>query len=38
VPIVQGSFFLDPARYLQQGIALLTALCAGRSEEGNHDA
>ncbi len=33
VPIVQGSFFLDPARYLQQGIAQLTALCSQPRDE-----
>lgn len=38
VPIVQGSFFLDPSRYLQQGIDLLTALCSGRGEEGGDNA
>jgi hypothetical protein len=38
VPMVQGSFFLDPARYLQQGIDLVTALCAPRPEEVGVDA
>jgi hypothetical protein len=32
VPIVQGSCFLDPARYLQQGIDLLAALCEAGSD------
>ncbi len=37
VPIVQGSCFLDPGRYLQQGIDLLTALCSPERDQVSHD-